>query len=72
MNAIAPGAFRTEAQHEVLESEELHRRRVARIPAKRFAEPSEMDGLLCFLASPVSNFVTGATYAIDGGELAKL
>jgi 2-deoxy-D-gluconate 3-dehydrogenase len=72
VNAIAPGAFRTEAQQEVLDSEELHRRRVARIPAKRFAEPSEMDGLLCFLASPVSDFVTGATYAIDGGELAKL
>lgn len=72
VNAIAPGAFRTEAQHEVLDSEDLHRRRVARIPARRFAEPSEMDGLLCFLASPVSSFVTGATYAIDGGELAKL
>jgi 2-dehydro-3-deoxy-D-gluconate 5-dehydrogenase len=72
VNAIAPGAFRTEAQQEVLDSEELHRRRVARIPARRFAEPSEMDGLLCFLASPVSDFITGATYAIDGGELAKL
>lgn len=72
VNAIAPGAFRTEAQREVLESEELHRRRVARIPAKRFAEPSEMNGLLCFLASPLSDFVTGASYVIDGGELAKL
>jgi 2-deoxy-D-gluconate 3-dehydrogenase len=72
VNAIAPGAFRTEAQQEVLDSEELHRRRVARIPARRFAEPSEMDGLLCFLASPISDFITGATYAIDGGELAKL
>jgi 2-dehydro-3-deoxy-D-gluconate 5-dehydrogenase len=72
VNAIAPGAFRTEAQQEVLDSEELHRRRVARIPARRFAEPHEMDGLLCFLASPLSDFITGATYAIDGGELAKL
>jgi hypothetical protein len=31
-----------------------------------------MDGLLCYLASPVSSFVTGVTYAIDGGELARL
>jgi 2-dehydro-3-deoxy-D-gluconate 5-dehydrogenase len=72
VNAIAPGAFRTEAQAAVLESEELHRKRVAKVPAKRFAEPSEMDGLVLFLASPRSDFVTGATYQIDGGELAKL
>ncbi|HEY0318429.1 MAG TPA: glucose 1-dehydrogenase [Solirubrobacterales bacterium] len=72
VNAIAPGAFRTEAQHEVTDSEELYRKRVARIPARRFAEPSEMDALLCFLASPASDFVTGAVYPIDGGELARL
>jgi 2-deoxy-D-gluconate 3-dehydrogenase len=72
VNAIAPGAFRTEAQAAVLESEELHRKRVAKVPAKRFAEPSEMDGLLLFLASARSDFVTGAIYQIDGGELAKL
>jgi NAD(P)-dependent dehydrogenase (short-subunit alcohol dehydrogenase family) len=72
VNAIAPGAFRTEAQQAVLDDEELHRKRVARVPAQRFAEPREMDGLLCYLASPVSSFVTGVTYAIDGGELARL
>jgi NAD(P)-dependent dehydrogenase (short-subunit alcohol dehydrogenase family) len=72
VNAIAPGAFRTEAQHEVTDSEELYRKRVARVPARRFAEPRELDGLLCFLASPGSDFVTGATYPIDGGELARL
>jgi len=72
VNAIAPGAFATEAQSAVLESEELHRKRVAKVPARRFAEPREMDGLLLYLASPLSNFVTGVTYAIDGGELATL
>lgn len=72
VNAIAPGAFRTEAQSAVLASEELHSRRVAKVPARRFAEPAEMNGLLLYLASPLSGFVTGATYAIDGGELAKL
>jgi 2-dehydro-3-deoxy-D-gluconate 5-dehydrogenase len=72
VNAIAPGAFRTEAQSVVLESEELHRKRVAKVPAARFAEPAEMDGLVLFLASARSKFITGVTYAIDGGELAKL
>ena len=72
VNAIAPGAFRTEAQQAVLDNPELHRKRVARVPAGRFAEPQEMDGLLCFLASPASSFITGVTYAIDGGELGRL
>jgi 2-deoxy-D-gluconate 3-dehydrogenase len=72
VNAIAPGAFATEAQSAVLENEDLLRKRVAKTMAKRFAEPHEMDGLLLLLASPLSRFITGATYAIDGGELAKL
>jgi 2-dehydro-3-deoxy-D-gluconate 5-dehydrogenase len=72
VNAIAPGAFRTEAQQAVLDDAELHRKRVARVPARRFAEPEEMNALVCYLASPLSRFVTGVTYAIDGGELARL
>jgi 2-dehydro-3-deoxy-D-gluconate 5-dehydrogenase len=72
VNVIAPGAFRTEAQHEVLESEDLLKRRIARIPSKRFAEPGEIGPLVCYLASPASDFVTGASFAIDGGELGKL
>jgi NAD(P)-dependent dehydrogenase (short-subunit alcohol dehydrogenase family) len=72
VNAIAPGAFATEAQGAVLENEELLRKRVAKTMAGRFGEPHEMDGLLLFLASPLSKFITGVTYAIDGGELAKL
>jgi len=72
VNAIAPGAFATEAQSAVLENDELLRKRVAKTMARRFADPHEMDGLLLLLASPLSRFITGVTYAIDGGELAKL
>jgi 2-deoxy-D-gluconate 3-dehydrogenase len=32
----------------------------------------EIGPLACYLASPLSNFVTGATYVIDGGEANKL
>lgn len=72
VNAIAPGAFVTDAQQAVLESPELLSRRLRKIPTGRMGEPHEIGPLACYLASPLSNFVTGATYVIDGGEAAKL
>ncbi|MEX2194330.1 MAG: glucose 1-dehydrogenase [Thermoleophilaceae bacterium] len=72
VNAIAPGAFETEAQRVVLESPELHKRRVRKIPAGRIADPREIGPLACLLASPLSDYVTGAVFVIDGGEVSKL
>jgi 2-deoxy-D-gluconate 3-dehydrogenase len=72
VNAIAPGAFATEAQQAVLDSPDLNDRRLRKIPAKRWAQPSEIGPLTCYLASPLSDFVTGATFVIDGGETAKI
>ncbi len=72
VNCIAPGAFRTEAQKAVTDSEELLRRRVSKIPAGRMADPSEIVPLACLLVSPLSSFTTGAIFVIDGGESGKL
>ena len=72
VNAIAPGAFATEAQRAVLESPEILERRLRKIPAGRMGSVDEIGALACFLASPLSDFITGATYVIDGGEAAKL
>ena len=69
---IAPGGFATEAQRAVLDDAETLRRRVRKIPAGRMGEAEEVAALACFLASPLSDFVTGSCYTIDGGELAKL
>jgi 2-deoxy-D-gluconate 3-dehydrogenase len=72
VNAIAPGAFATDAQKAVLESPEVLTRRLRKIPASRMGSVEEIGALACYLASPLSDFVTGATYVIDGGESAKL
>ncbi len=72
VNCIAPGAFVTEAQKAVTESPELHAKRIAKIPAGRMADPSELVPLACLLVSPVSGFTTGATFVVDGGESGKL
>jgi 2-deoxy-D-gluconate 3-dehydrogenase len=40
---------------------------VARTPAGRWGVPDEFAGPAVFLASAASDFVTGASLAVDGG-----
>jgi 2-deoxy-D-gluconate 3-dehydrogenase len=72
VNAIAPGAFETDAQAAVLESPEILKRRLRKIPVGRMGNVEEMATLACYLASAKSNFVTGSVYVIDGGESSRL
>ncbi len=72
VNTIAPGGFDTEAQSEVTGNPDLLKRRIAKIPAGRMGYAEEIGPLVCYLASPLSDFVTGATFVIDGGEAGKL
>jgi 2-deoxy-D-gluconate 3-dehydrogenase len=72
VNAIAPGAFVTDAQRAVTSDEQLLARRIRKIPARRMGDPDEFGAMVAFLASPLSDFVSGATFVIDGGEVGKL
>jgi 2-deoxy-D-gluconate 3-dehydrogenase len=72
VNAIAPGAFETDAQKVVLESPEILAKRLRKIPAGRMGRANEIGPLACYLSSPLSDFVTGSVYVIDGGEASRL
>ncbi|HJM28211.1 MAG: SDR family oxidoreductase [Acidimicrobiales bacterium] len=72
VNAIAPGAFETDAQKAVLENQKILDARLRKIPARRMGKPKEIGPLVCYLVSDLSSFVTGSTFVIDGGEVAKL
>lgn len=72
VNAIAPGAFVTDAQRAVLDSPDILERRLRKIPARRMGESAEIGPLVCYLASGKSDFVTGGIFVIDGGESCKL
>ena len=72
VNAIAPGAFETDAQSAVLTDPDMLKRRLRKIPAGRMADSEEIGPLVCYLASPLSRFATGGVFVMDGGESSKL
>lgn len=72
VNAIAPGAFTTDAQKAVTESPEVLERRLRKIPARRMGDPAEFGPLVAYLASQLSDFMTGSVVVLDGGEVSRL
>jgi NAD(P)-dependent dehydrogenase (short-subunit alcohol dehydrogenase family) len=40
---------------------------LAHLPHGRFGEPEDVAGLALYLASPVSDYVTGAVFVVDEG-----
>ena len=68
VNCLAPGYTATDFNQELLTDEKLRRRVLSRIPARRVAEPDELGPLAVYLASPASNFMTGQTLYLDGGQ----
>ncbi|GAC1641464.1 MAG: SDR family NAD(P)-dependent oxidoreductase [Herpetosiphon sp.] len=67
VNAVLPGPFGTEMNRPLLNNPEQYEAFIRQIPLGRWGEPPEIGGLILFLASPASSFVTGAAIAIDGG-----
>jgi NAD(P)-dependent dehydrogenase (short-subunit alcohol dehydrogenase family) len=69
VNAIAPGWFPSIMSDIVLEdrADVL----IAPIPLGRVGGPDELKGAIVFLSSAASDFVTGHTLAVDGGQGAR-
>jgi len=68
VNAIAPGWFPTDMSGKIIErNKEML---LAGIPAGRFGGVDDLKGAAIFLASDASNFVTGHTLVVDGGQSA--
>jgi NAD(P)-dependent dehydrogenase (short-subunit alcohol dehydrogenase family) len=68
VNALMPGYVVTDLNREFLQSEPGEKLR-ARIPVRRFVELDDLDGPLLLLASDAGRAMTGATLAVDGGNL---
>jgi 3-oxoacyl-[acyl-carrier protein] reductase len=66
VNALAPLAA-TPMTETIRSNEKFAANMMARIPLKRWAEPSEVAGAFVFLACDAASYITGQVLPVDGG-----
>lgn len=67
VNCIRPGAVATEVDRAVNPTADLRQSQIAQQCIKRGMLPTDLVGLMIFLSSSASDFITGQTIACDGG-----
>ncbi|MGD9563508.1 MAG: glucose 1-dehydrogenase [Pyrinomonadaceae bacterium] len=71
INAIGPGAIRTDALASVL-TPEIEKRMLAHTPLERLGEPEDIAGAVLFFAAPISKWVSGQVLFVNGGGVQTL
>jgi acetoacetyl-CoA reductase len=66
VNTISPGYIGTDMVLAV--PEDVRNKIIAQIPVGRLGKPEEIAGLVAYLASDAAAFITGADFAINGGQ----
>jgi NAD(P)-dependent dehydrogenase (short-subunit alcohol dehydrogenase family) len=67
VNAIAPGYIKTAQTAASRQYPEIVERIIANTPMKRYGQEEEIKGLVVFLVSRASTFMTGSLVVMDGG-----
>jgi 3-oxoacyl-[acyl-carrier protein] reductase len=67
VNTIIVGAIRTAAEAVYGDPQEIDRMLLEEQSIKRRGEPSDIAGVVAFLASRDADFITGQSIVVDGG-----
>jgi 2-deoxy-D-gluconate 3-dehydrogenase len=71
VNAVAPGYIETDSTAALLADPARNRDITIRIPAGRWGQPEDLQGIVVFLASEASAYIHGAVIPVDGGWMAR-
>ncbi|MBN2463679.1 MAG: glucose 1-dehydrogenase [Dehalococcoidia bacterium] len=69
VNAIAPGLIKTRLSEALWKEPAVGEAAVESIALLRMGEPDDVAGAVLFLASDLSQYITGTTIVVDGGQL---
>lgn len=65
VNVVAPGYINTDMTKDL--PEKIKENIIQSIPMKKIGEPKEVANLVLFLASELSDYITGQVISVDGG-----
>ena len=71
VNVVGPGYFHTQLTEALLKDPANRDRVMGRIPAGRLGTPADLGGVVVFLLSDASLYLTGQLINVDGGWLAS-
>jgi NAD(P)-dependent dehydrogenase (short-subunit alcohol dehydrogenase family) len=71
VNVVAPGPIETPMLNRFTGNDERKAGLVAGVPLKRVGTPEEIAQTILFVASDKAPFITGASFAVDGGKTAQ-
>jgi len=70
VNAVAPAMIKTRFSQPLWSDEGIYNEIIKTIPMGRIAETGDVVGAVMFLASGLSDFITGEVITVDGGSMA--
>ncbi len=68
VNAVAPGYFMTPLVEDRFQDRKMYNTIVSSTPLGRVGNPEDIMGVVVFLASEASAYITGQTICVDGGR----
>ena len=71
VNGVAPGYIATNNTTALRADADRSAAILARIPANRWGETSDLTGAYVFLSSPASDYVNGTIITVDGGWMGR-